>query len=144
MISGSTIMPTLQYDDALKAMEWLISTFGFEKRMVHEEAGIIHHAQLVKDNGMVMISSTNKTSDYGKLIKQPKEIDGLETQSPYVIIQDVEDVYHKAVANGAEIVLELKTEAYGGQSFSCRDIEGHLWNFGSYNPWNIESNEEAK
>ena len=22
-----------------------------------------------------------------------------------------------------------------GRSYSCRDPEGHLWNFGTYNPW---------
>ena len=33
------------------------------------------------------------------------------------------------------MVLEIKTEDYGGRGYSCRDVEGHLWNFGSYNPW---------
>jgi uncharacterized glyoxalase superfamily protein PhnB len=31
-------------------------------------------------------------------------------------------------------VLEIKNEDYGGRGFSCRDLEGHLWNFGTYDP----------
>ncbi|HZF33304.1 MAG TPA: glyoxalase, partial [Candidatus Angelobacter sp.] len=26
-------------------------------------------------------------------------------------------------------------EDYGGRGYSCRDPEGHLWNFGTYDPW---------
>jgi hypothetical protein len=26
-------------------------------------------------------------------------------------------------------------EDYGGRGFSCRDLEGRLWNFGTYDPW---------
>ncbi len=36
--------------------------------------------------------------------------------------------------NGARIAIDLKMEDYGGQGYSCYDIEGHLWNFGSYDP----------
>ena len=24
---------------------------------------------------------------------------------------------------------------YGGLGHTCRDIEGHIWTFGSYDPW---------
>jgi len=41
----------------------------------------------------------------------------------------------RAVAAGAEIVIEIKDEDYGGRDYSCRDPEGHVWNFGSYDPW---------
>ena len=39
-----------------------------------------------------------------------------------------------------KIVIELKAEDYGGKNYSCYDPEGHLWNFGSYDPWKTESN----
>ena len=31
--------------------------------------------------------------------------------------------------------MPLKTEGYGGRGYSCRDPEGHIWNFGTYDPW---------
>ena len=36
---------------------------------------------------------------------------------------------------GKRIVDELETKEYGGTGYSCRDLEGHLWWFGTYDPW---------
>lgn len=44
-------------------------------------------------------------------------------------------VYARAKAAGAEIVIEIEDEDYGGRVFSCRDLEGHLWNVDTYDPW---------
>src|SRR5215813_4927705 len=60
---------------------------------------------------------------------------GGTTQSPYLVVADADSIYHSAVATGAEIVIEIKDEDYGGRGFCCRDPEGHLWNVGTYDPW---------
>ena len=57
------------------------------------------------------------------------------TQSPYVIVADADAHYARAKAAGAEIVMDIKDEDYGGRGYSCRDPEGHVWNFGTYDPW---------
>jgi uncharacterized glyoxalase superfamily protein PhnB len=69
------------------------------------------------------------------LIRQPDELDGVETQSAYLVVSDADAVYAKAKAAGAEILLDIKDEDYGGRGFTCRDLEGHIWNFGTYDPW---------
>ena len=56
-------------------------------------------------------------------------------QSPYIVVPDADAIYAKAKAAGAEIVRAIQDEDYGGRAFSCRDPEGHLWNFGTYDPW---------
>jgi len=48
---------------------------------------------------------------------------------------DADVLYQRAKASGAEIVMDIKDEDYGGRGFSCRAPEGHLWNFGTYDPW---------
>ena len=35
----------------------------------------------------------------------------------------------------AAIVTPLHHPEYGGAFFACRDPEGHVWNLGSYDPW---------
>jgi uncharacterized glyoxalase superfamily protein PhnB len=50
------------------------------------------------------------------------------------VVRDADEVYRQAKTAGAEIVIEIKDEDYGGRVFSCRDPEGHLWNVGSYDP----------
>ena len=133
--NGSVIIPTLRYKDALKATEWLCKAFGFKKHLVVPgENETIAHAQLTFGNAMIMIGS-EIDNEYGKLIRTPERLNGLNSQAPYIIVEQIEEHYEKAVQEGAEIVIEIKGEDYGGRSYTCRDKEGHLWNFGSYNPW---------
>jgi len=133
----ATIIPCLRYRDAPKAIEWLCRTFGFEKQLVVPNAdGTIAHAQLSFGSGMIMLGSVlEDETEFGRLIKQPDEIGGFETQSAYVVVSDADEIYARAKAAGAEIVIEIKDEDYGGRGFSCRDLEGHLWNIGTYDPW---------
>ncbi|WP_028917483.1 VOC family protein [Pseudoxanthomonas sp. J35] len=131
----STIIPCLRYRDAEAAIEWLCRAFGFEKNAVYAEGGVVLHAQLTWGNGMVMLGSTGAASEWGKLIAQPDETGMRETQSPCVIVEDVDAHYDRAKAAGATIVQDIADQGYGGRGYSCRDIEGHLWWFGSYDPW---------
>lgn len=132
----ATIIPSLRYRDALAAIEWLCDAFGFEKNAVHtDENGIVQHAQLVFGNGMIMLGSVANGSAWGEHIAQPDEIGGRETQCPCVIVSDCAAHYARAKAAGAKIIDELETKEYGGAGYSCRDLEGHLWWFGSYDPW---------
>jgi uncharacterized glyoxalase superfamily protein PhnB len=133
----TTIMPSLRYRNAPAAIEWLCGAFGFEKQAIYSnEDGTIAHAQLTFGNGMIMLGSLlEKETAWGELIKQPDEIGGVETQSPYLIVADPDVLYARAKAAGARIIVEIKDEDYGGRGFSCCDLEGHLWNFGSYDPW---------
>jgi uncharacterized glyoxalase superfamily protein PhnB len=129
------VIPCLRYRNAPAAIEWLCRTFGFEKQLVVPNPdGTIAHAQLSFGNGMIMLGSVTKT-EFNKFMKQPDEIGGAETQSSYVIVSDADAIYARAREAGSEIVMDIKDEDYGGRGFSCRDLEGHLWNFGTYDPW---------
>lgn len=130
-----SIIPALTYNDAQAAVEWLSAAFGFEKHLVvNGESGTIRHAELILGNAMVMLGSTNNGSEYARLTRSPAEL-GYQTQSPYVVVDDPDALYAKALQHGARMVISLKDEAHGGRGFTCADPEGHLWSFGSYDPW---------
>lgn len=134
------IMPCLTYNDALTAIDWLCDAFGFERHQVFvEENGMVSHAELKLGDVMIMTGSQQSNSAYSRLIKHPGDIGGFETQSPYLVIDDIDTHYERAKKHGAKIVIDLKEEDYGGKNYSCFDIEGHLWSFGSYDPWKIKS-----
>ena len=84
---------------------------------------------------MIMLGSENN-NEYGKLLKTPNSLNGMNTQAPYIIVEKIDEHYKNAVARGAKILIEIKDEEYGGRGYTCKDIEEHIWNFGSYNPWN--------
>jgi uncharacterized glyoxalase superfamily protein PhnB len=134
----STIIPCLRYRDAPRMIEWLCKAFGFERHLVVEDGkGGIAHAQLTLGPGMIMLGTAWGDDDpFGRLQSTPAALDGT-TQSPYLVVPDADEAYRQAKAAGAEIVIEIKDEDYGGRVFSCRDPEGHVWNAGSYDPWKV-------
>ncbi|MHC3750000.1 VOC family protein [Stutzerimonas stutzeri] len=135
----ATLIPCLRYRDVAAAIDWLGQAFGFEcQRQYRDEQVGITHAQLAFGNGMVMVAPVID-SEYGRLLRQPDEIGGASTQGLYVIVNSADALYAQAKAAGAEIAIELKDEDYGGRGFSCRDPEGHLWSFGTYDPWADEA-----
>lgn len=132
----STVIPTLRYRDAPAAIDGLCRVIGFEQHLVVDgPGGTIAHAQLTLGGGMLMLGSASNGSEYGNHIRQPDEVGGFETQSPYVVVADADAVHRRAVAAGWAIVIAIKDEDYGGRDFTCRDPEGRLWNIGSYDPW---------
>jgi uncharacterized glyoxalase superfamily protein PhnB len=127
------IIPALRYRDAPAAIAFLCRAFGFEEQLVVPGKDGIDHAQLRLGNGMVMLGSIRDTP-YGRLMREPGEVGGV-TQSIYVVVADADALHDRAKAAGAEIVLPLVTQDYGGRDFTCRDPEGHLWTFGTYDPF---------
>lgn len=129
-----TVVPCMRYRDAPAAIEWLGSTFGFETQLVvPNDDGTIAHAQLSFGNSMIMLGSVFDT-EYGRLMKQPSEIGGFVTQSTYLVVNNADLVYGRALEAGAKILLDIKDEEYGGRGFTCRDPEGHVWSIGTYDP----------
>lgn len=129
------IIPTLKYLDARAAIEWLCRAFGFERHLVVEgDSNRIEHAQLTLGKGMIMLGSV-RPSAFDELQKPPSNTNGWVTQSAYIVVDDVDAHCVRALAAGARIVMPPEDQSYGGRLYSCRDPEGHLWNFGSYNPW---------
>jgi uncharacterized glyoxalase superfamily protein PhnB len=132
---NAIIIPTMRYRDAAAAIEWLCRAFGFEKHLVVPgEEDTITHAQLTFGNSMIMLGSA-RDDELGKLQKTPGQAGGFATQSSYIIVADADAHHARAVAAGAKVVYPLTDEDYGGRGYSCLDPEGHLWNFGTYDPW---------
>lgn len=134
--SGSTLIPCLRYRDAPRAIDWLCQVFGFERHMVVPgDNDAIAHAQLSHGRGMIMLGSASNESVYGRLVVQPEDIGGAETQTTYLVVADADAVYQRVKAAGGAIVIDIVDEDYGGRGFTCRDLEGHIWSVGTYNPW---------
>jgi uncharacterized glyoxalase superfamily protein PhnB len=130
---GGRIIPALRYRNGKAAIDWLCKAFGFEAKMVVPgEGGKVAHAELMLGNGMIMLGDVE--TEYGHLVAAPLKGQPV-TQGLYVIVADVDGHYARAKAEGAEMVLDLKTQDYGGRDYTCRDLEGHVWTFGTYDPW---------
>jgi len=143
MAATSSPATAVRYRDVAAAIEWLCRAFGFEKQtVVAGEDGTIDYAQLTCGQAMLMLAPVRDTP-LDKLMKQPDEIGGAATQSTYLVVIDADTHHARAKAAGAEIVLDLQDDDFGGRGYTCRDPEGHIWMFGTYDPWQGEGPEAA-
>jgi len=132
----ATVVPCLRYRDARAAIAWLCEVFGFERHLVVDgEDGTVVHAELSFGNGMIMLGSVRPDTGYGALLAQPDDIGGRQTQTIYLTVNDADAVHERALRAGAQIVIALVDEDYGGRGFTCRDLEGQVWSIGTYDPW---------
>jgi uncharacterized glyoxalase superfamily protein PhnB len=121
----TTVFPTLKYDDAHKAIDFLCDALGFERHAVHEtDEGAVAHAELRHGDGMLMLGDRGghpQAFDTGRAVI-------------YVAVDDPDGLHDRAKAAGAEIARPLTDTDYGSRDFAALDTEGNVFSFGTYNP----------
>src|SRR3954469_8073522 len=92
-----TMFPSLTYDDAQAAVDFLGEAFGFERHAVYSgDDGRIQHAELRHGNGIVMLGSATAE------MPAAGGAGGI-----YVLVDDPDAHSAQARAAGAEITREL-------------------------------------
>ena len=118
-----TITPYLLYEDVEAALEFLSRAFGFEEVLRYTgSAGYISHAEMRHGDGTIMLG------DPGPDYRNPRRL-GEATVQVYVDVDDVDALYERATAAGAEVIDEPSDQEYGDRRFGARDPEGHSWWF---------------
>lgn len=131
-MSHTNIIPTFRYRDAAAAIAFLRNAFGFEEVDVNRDPeGVVTHAELRFGGGMGMVGSLK--DDWMHTLV-PRDVGGL-TSSAYLVVEDPDAHAKRAEEAGAEIVRPLEETFYGSREYSARDPEGHLWHFGTYDPF---------
>ena len=125
-----TIFPILRYNDARGAIRWLCATFGFvEVFSVPESGKIVRHAQLKLGTNIIMLGSVRP--DDG--MTSPQAL-GVATQALCVYVDNLDAHFERARSAGADIASPPNDTDFGSREYHARDIEGHLWTFGTYRP----------
>jgi len=136
---AATIVPTLRYRDVAAAIDWLCNALGFEEHLVvRAEDGSVRYAELTFGTGMIMLGPVDGIG-LDKVMAQPADIGGAETQICYLFVADAAAHCNRAKAAGAQILLDIDDAHGEGRGYSCRDLEGHVWTFGTYDPWKRET-----
>lgn len=126
----SNIYPTLSYDDAPAAIEWLCRVLGFTARLiVPGPDGTVRHSELTLGPGCIMVSSSRP--EEGRL--SPRALAGVH-QGLCLRVDDPDAHHAHARAEGATITRELQDEDYGSRGYMLKDPEGNGWYIGTYRP----------
>ncbi len=131
MLLATKITPVLRYRDPGTAARWLCKAFGFsEHETVHGANGDVTYVLLQLGPNFVLVLPV---ADLGldELLVQPQAVGGANTQVCYVTVGDAKAHRAQAERAGAKIEIEPQDDGLGGQFYTCSDLEGHLWSFGT-------------
>ena len=122
------IIPKLAYTDAPAAIEFLCRAFGFrETYRLAMPDGTIGHAQLSAPTGdaIVMLATSWEAGGLTSPQNLPKQ-----HSEVCCFVDDIDAHYAHAVAEGADITMEIQDAFYGERRYEATDLEGHRWHFG--------------
>jgi PhnB protein len=122
------VFPYLRTRNAAAAIEFYKQAFGaVEDFRLSEPSGRIGHAELKFGEAIVMLS--DEYPEYG--IHGPRN--SVPTgSSVHLHVDDVDAMTQKAVAAGAQLIMEPKDQFYGERSSKILDPFGHEWLLGSH------------
>ena len=122
------VTPYLVVDGAAAAIDFYTKVLGATERMRMPGPGdTVGHAELQLGSGMIMLA--DEFPDMGA--KGPKAFGG----SPVTIsvyVEDVDDVFGRAMAAGATEVRPVTDQFYGDRSGQFDDPFGHRWSVASH------------
>jgi uncharacterized glyoxalase superfamily protein PhnB len=132
-------IPSLHYDDAHAAIEFLSLAFGFELQFIKADErnpSIVYHAELKCDGGLIMLGSALPGEvDERYPWRTPRQA-GAITACISLIVSDLDAHHAQAKDAGAEIISPPReNRGFPGRTYDARDPEGYLWNITTYDPW---------
>lgn len=120
------VWPTLRARDARALIRFLVDAFGFEETVVYGDGDRVGHAQLSwPPGGGIMLGSASDAPDDPWPLRPG-------SFGAYAVADDPDALCARAVAAGAELVMDLHDTDYGSREFVVRDPEGNRWSFGTY------------
>ncbi len=121
------ISPYLHVDGAAEAIAFYEKVLGATERMrMPDPSGKIGHAELQLGDSVIMLA--DEYPDMG--IRGPQAYGGSGvTISVYV--EDVDDVYRRALDAGAKSIRDLENQFYGDRMAQFEDPFGHRWSIAS-------------
>lgn len=123
------VTPYLIVDGAADAIGFYTSVLGASQRGDSMTApdGKVGHAELTIGDSLIMLADENP--DWGAA--GPRTVGGTPV-TIHVYVEDVDDVFAKALAAGATEVRAVTDEFYGDRSGQFEDPWGHRWNVATH------------
>jgi len=117
----------MSFRDADTMMAWL-RAIGFVEHATYRDesdpAVVVHAEWLWPGGGGIMFGS-----------RRPEAaVDNVGGSAVYLVTDDPDGVFERAIAAGATALRPMAEEDYGGRGGSVADPEGNHWSFGSYQP----------
>jgi len=122
------VSPHLSIAGAAAAIDFYTSVLGATERMrMAMPDGTVSHAEIDIGGSVVMIGDEVP----GGLDPSPKTLGGSPV-ALFVYVEDVDDVFRRAVEAGAKVVQPPEDHFYGDRVAMFDDPFGHRWNIATH------------
>ena len=119
------VIPYLIVKGAAKAIEFYTAAFGAKETFRMEDGGRIGHAEVTIGSSKIMLADEHPEMGYL----------GPQGRSPVTLVINTDDcdaMFARAVAEGAKVDREPKTQFYGDRNAGVIDPFGHTWYLSSH------------
>ena len=118
---------TMTFRDADAMMDWL-RAIGFTEHATYrddaDQSVVVHAEWLWPGGGGIMFGSERSDG----------LVDNAGRSAAYLVVEDPDAAFDRAVAAGASVLRAMVDQDYGGRGGSVADPEGNHWSFGDYQP----------
>jgi PhnB protein len=122
------VSPHLSVVGAAKAIDFYKQVLGATERMrMDAPDGAVAHAEIQVGDSVIMIGEEMP----GGTDPSPTTLGGSPV-ALFVYVEDVDDVYNRAMDSGATTVREPKDQFYGDRVAMFDDPFGHRWNIATH------------
>jgi PhnB protein len=122
------VMPYLIVDGASAAIDFYCSVLGARERMRMPAPGDrVGHAELELGDSLIMLADESPEAD----ARGPGTVGGTPVFL-HVYVEDVDDVFDRAVQAGARALRPVEDRFYGDRSGQFEDPFGHHWDVSTH------------
>ncbi|HKY57120.1 MAG TPA: VOC family protein [Aeromicrobium sp.] len=123
------VTPYLIVDGAAAAIDFYGSVLGAAQRgdRMTTPDGKVGHAELTLGDSLIMLA--DESPDWGAI--GPRTVGGTPV-TVHVYVENVDDVFAKAIGAGATEVQPVTDQFYGDRSGQFEDPWGHRWNVATH------------
>jgi uncharacterized glyoxalase superfamily protein PhnB len=118
----------LSYPHAPAALDWMERVGFHVVRRQDGASGQVLHAEVRLGDVVLMVASDD--AEY----QRPRLIGRSTGQGLYLLLDDVDDFYRRALAAGGTSVIEPESTEWGARRARVLDPQGQEWSAGTYEP----------
>ena len=116
------VTPGLYVRDVRRAAEFYTNAFGFTLRMIMDTPqGAVHGELRLRDTTLMLSPESRERNNLsaGSLGNTPATL--------YLLVEDVDKAFNRAVAAGAKVVIPVTDMFWGDRVGQLADPDGHRW-----------------
>ncbi|HTH59450.1 MAG TPA: VOC family protein [Paraburkholderia sp.] len=119
------LTPYLTVRDARAAIAFYEAAFGFSMRDCVHDDGAVMHVEMAYHGQLILMFAPEGA--FGSTARTPRSAQAIAPQSFYLYVDNVDEVYARAIAAGAKSLSEPQDQFWGDRFAQVEDLDGYRW-----------------